>query len=161
MRIGIGYDVHKLVEDRRLILGGVDIPYQKGLLGHSDADVLIHAIVDALLGASGMGDIGIHFPDNNESYRGISSLKFLETVEQKLAEKGFSVNNIDATVIAQAPKISGHIPKMVSNIAKILKIEIGQVNVKATTTEGLGFEGAGKGIAAYAAVTVKEKEGEQ
>lgn len=150
MRIGMGYDVHRLTEDRKLILGGVEIPYAKGLLGHSDADVLLHAIMDALLGAAALGDIGKHFPDTDEQYRGISSIKLLGHVGGLLEENLFLIENIDATVIAQAPKLRPYIDSMRKNIADALQIDISQVNVKATTEEGLGFTGSGEGIAAQA-----------
>lgn len=150
MRIGMGYDVHKLVENRKCIIGGVEIPYEKGLLGHSDADVLLHAIMDALLGAAALGDIGKHFPDTDPAYQGISSVKLLEHVAALLTENLFLVENIDATVIAQAPKMRPHIDQMRENIAKALGIEVSQVNVKATTEEGLGFTGSGEGISAQA-----------
>lgn len=150
MRIGMGYDVHKLVENRKCIIGGVEIPYEKGLLGHSDADVLLHAIMDALLGAAALGDIGKHFPDTDPAYQGISSIKLLEHVAALLTENLFLVENIDATVIAQAPKMRPHIEQMRENIAKALAIEVSQVNVKATTEEGLGFTGSGEGISAQA-----------
>lgn len=150
MRIGTGYDVHRLTEGRKCILGGVEIPYEKGFLGHSDADVLLHAIMDALLGAAAHGDIGKHFPDTDEKYRGISSLELLKKVGELLEEKTFLIENIDATIIAQAPKMRPHIEQMRENIAKTLGIEISQVNVKATTEEGLGFTGSGEGIAAQA-----------
>lgn len=150
MRIGMGYDVHRLVENRKLIIGGVEIPYEKGLLGHSDADVLLHAIMDALLGAAALGDIGKHFPDTDESYRGISSVKLLEKVGELLEENCFFIENIDATIIAQAPKMRPYIDTMREIIAKALKISIGQVNVKATTEEGLGFTGKGEGISSQA-----------
>ena len=150
MRIGMGYDVHKLVENRELIIGGVTIPYEKGLLGHSDADVLIHAIMDALLGAAALGDIGKHFPDTDDAYKGISSLLLLEKVGELLQENLFFVENIDATIIAQAPKMSPYIDQMRENIARHLGLFIEQVNVKATTEEGLGFTGEGKGISAQA-----------
>ena len=150
MRIGMGYDVHRLVEDRRLIMGGVEIPYEKGLLGHSDADVLLHAVMDALLGAAALGDIGKHFPDTDPAYRGISSLKLLERVGELLEEHSFLIENIDATIIAQAPKMRPHIDQMRENIARALKIDISQVNVKATTEEGLGFTGSGEGISSQA-----------
>lgn len=151
MRVGTGYDVHRLTEGRRLILGGVEIPYEKGLLGHSDADVLVHAIMDALLGAAALGDIGRHFPDSDEKYRGISSLKLLEYVGDLLQEKHYLIGNIDATVVAQRPKLADFLPAMVENISATLKISKDQVNVKATTEEGLGFTGTGEGIAAQAA----------
>jgi len=150
MRIGMGYDVHKLVQDRALIIGGVEIPYEKGLLGHSDADVLVHAIMDALLGAAALGDIGKHFPDSDPQYKGISSIKLLEHVGELLEEHCFLIENIDATIIAQAPKMRLHIDTMRANIAKALGIDISQVNVKATTEEGLGFTGTGEGISSQA-----------
>lgn len=146
MRIGMGYDVHKLVENRDLIIGGVVIPYDKGLLGHSDADVLIHAIMDSLLGASALGDIGKHFPDTDPKYKGISSIKLLEHVGQLLRGSNYKIGNIDATIIAQKPKMAPHIPLMIKNIAAALKIEENKINVKATTEEGLGFTGSGEGI---------------
>ena len=146
MRIGMGYDVHRLVEGRKLIIGGVDIPYEKGLLGHSDADVLLHAIMDSLLGAAALGDIGKHFPDTDPKYKGISSILLLEKVGELLEENQFLIENIDATIIAQAPKMRPYIDTMRENIAKALKIDISQVNVKATTEEGLGFTGEGLGI---------------
>lgn len=150
MRIGMGYDVHKLVEGRKLILGGVEIPYEKGLLGHSDADVLLHAIMDALLGAAALGDIGKHFPDTDPEYKGISSMKLLEHVGALLEEHLFLIENIDATVIAQAPKLRPYIDTMRENIAQALGIELSQINVKATTEEGLGFTGSGEGISSQA-----------
>ena len=150
MRVGLGYDVHRLVEGRELILGGVRIPYEKGLLGHSDADVLLHAIMDALLGAAALGDIGKHFPDTDPQYRGISSLKLLEHVGGLLEEHLYVIENIDATIIAQRPKMAPHIEQMRRNIADTLGIEIDQVNVKATTEEGLGFTGTGEGISSQA-----------
>lgn len=150
MRIGMGYDVHRLTKDRKCIVGGVEIPYEKGLLGHSDADVLLHAIMDALLGAAALGDIGKHFPDTDPAYEGISSLKLLEHVAALLTENLFLVENIDATIIAQAPKMRPYIDQMRENIAKALSIEVSQVNVKATTEEGLGFTGSGEGISAQA-----------
>ena len=150
MRIGMGYDVHKLVENRKLILGGVEIPYDKGLLGHSDADVLLHAIMDALLGASALGDIGKHFPDTDMKYKGISSIKLLEHVGALLEENGYIIENIDATIIAQRPKMRPHIDAMRENIANALHIELDQINVKATTEEGLGFTGSGEGISSQA-----------
>lgn len=150
MRIGMGYDVHRLVEGRELILGGVKIPYEKGLLGHSDADVLLHAISDALLGAAALGDIGKHFPDTDPAYKGISSVILLKKVGELLEEKGFLIENIDATIIAQAPKMRPFIDTMRENIAQALGIEEEQVNVKATTEEGLGFTGTGEGISAQA-----------
>ena len=150
MRIGTGYDVHKLVEGRKLIIGGVDIPYEKGLLGHSDADVLLHAIMDAILGAAALGDIGQHFPDTDEAYKGADSLKLLAEVRRLIDEKNMLVGNIDATVIAQAPKLRPYIDEMRKNIADTLAIDISQVNVKATTEEHLGFTGEGLGISAQA-----------
>lgn len=150
MRIGTGYDVHRLVEGRKLILGGVEILYEKGLLGHSDADVLLHAVMDALLGAAAFGDIGRHFPDTEAEYKGISSLVLLERVGEMLEENCFLIENIDATIIAQAPKMRPYIESMRENIARALHLEPEQVNVKATTEEGLGFTGAGEGIAAQA-----------
>lgn len=150
MRIGMGYDVHRLTEDRKLIVGGVEIPYEKGLLGHSDADVLLHAVMDALLGAAALGDIGRHFPDTDEAYRGISSMKLLEQVGKLLEEHLFLIENIDATIIAQAPKMRPYIDRMRENIANALGIDKEQVNVKATTEEGLGFTGSGEGISSQA-----------
>ena len=143
MRIGHGYDVHKLVEGRNLILGGVKIPYEKGLLGHSDADVLLHAVSDALLGAAGLGDIGVHFPDTDPKYKGADSLLLLQTVGQKVKAQGYRISNIDVTMIAQRPKLKDYIPQMVQNIARVLELEPGRVNVKATTEEKLGFTGKG------------------
>ena len=150
MRIGHGYDVHRLVEERKLILGGVDIPYEKGLLGHSDADVLTHAVMDALLGAAGLGDIGKHFPDTDPTYKGADSLKLLDHVMEVLRGKGWQVGNIDATIIAQRPKLAGFIPEMRENLAVRMNVAPEQVNVKATTEEKLGFTGSGEGIAAHA-----------
>lgn len=150
MRIGMGYDVHRLTADRKLIIGGVEIPYEKGLLGHSDADVLLHAVMDALLGAAALGDIGKHFPDTDPAYQGISSVRLLEHVGGLLEEHLFLIENIDATIIAQAPKMRPHIEAMRANIAGALHIEVSQVNVKATTEEGLGFTGTGEGISAQA-----------
>lgn len=150
MRIGMGYDVHRLVPDRRLIIGGVEISYEKGLLGHSDADVLLHAIMDALLGAAALGDIGKHFPDTDPAYKGISSLALLKKVGELLEENRFLIENIDATIIAQAPKMRPYIEQMQERIAEALQIETGQINVKATTEEGLGFTGSGEGISAQA-----------
>lgn len=150
MRIGMGYDVHKLTEDRKLIMGGVEIPHEKGLLGHSDADVLVHAIMDALLGAAALGDIGKHFPDNDEKYKGISSIELLKHVGKLLEENMFFIENIDSTIIAQAPKMRPHIDTMRANIADALGIDVSQVNVKATTEEGLGFTGAKEGISSQA-----------
>jgi 2-C-methyl-D-erythritol 2,4-cyclodiphosphate synthase len=150
MRIGMGYDVHKLVEGRKLIMGGVEIPYEKGLLGHPDADVLLHAIMDALLGAAALGDIGKHFPDTDDRYKGISSIALLKQVGQLLEQHHFIIENIDATVIAQRPKMRPYIDTMRENIAQALEIDITQVNVKATTEEGLGFTGSGEGISSQA-----------
>lgn len=156
MRIGMGYDVHKLEEGRKLILGGVEIPYEKGLLGHSDADVLVHAVMDALLGAAALGDIGKHFPDTDPKYSGISSILLLEHVGKLLDEKGYVIENIDATIIAQRPKMRPHIDEMTKNIARALKIETDQVNVKATTEEGLGFTGTGEGISSQAVCMIEK-----
>lgn len=150
MRIGTGYDVHRLVKDRDLILGGVKIDYEYGLLGHSDADVLVHAIMDALLGAAALGDIGKHFPDTEEAYWGISSIALLEHVAGLLKENGYSVGNIDSVIIAQSPKMAPHIENMRKNIARALSIELSRISVKATTEEGLGFTGAGEGISSHA-----------
>ena len=150
MRIGSGYDVHKLVEGRDCIIGGVNIPYEKGLLGHSDADVLLHAVMDALLGAAGLGDIGRHFPDTDPAYKGADSLELLRIVGQKVAEAGYKVGNIDVTMIAQRPKLKDHIPAMRENIASVLHVEVSQINVKATTEEHLGFTGDGSGMACHA-----------
>ncbi len=156
-RFGMGYDVHQLVENRKLIIGGVDIPYEKGLLGHSDADVLLHAISDALLGAAAMGDIGKHFPDTDPRYKGADSLKLLEEVGNLLAAKGYVVGNVDATIVAQKPKMLPHIPQMRENIARVLRVDIDQINVKATTEEHLGFTGSGQGISSYAVAGVEPK----
>ena len=150
MRIGHGYDVHRLVECRDLILGGVAIPYERGLLGHSDADVLTHAVMDALLGAAGLGDIGKLFPDTDMTYKGISSMVLLKTVGERIAGQGYRVGNIDVTMIAQKPKLKDYIPQMVQNLANVLQIEPGRVNVKATTEEHLGFTGEGKGMRCHA-----------
>jgi len=155
MRIGQGYDVHRLVENRKLIIGGAEIPFGRGLLGHSDADVLLHAICDALLGAAALGDIGVHFPDTGSEYKDADSLKLLKKVREMLCEMDFSVVNIDATVIAQQPKLSPYIPKMRSNIAAALDISIDRVSVKATTEEGLGFTGNGQGMAASAVCLIR------
>jgi len=154
MRVGIGYDVHKLVEDRKLIIGGVDIPFEKGLLGHSDADVLLHAIKDAFLGAVALGDIGRHFPDTDPKYKGISSIHLLREVNGMINEKGYKIINIDSIIIAQKPKMAPYIPQMIKNISDALSIDTEKINVKATTTEGLGYIGEGKGIAAQAIVSV-------
>ena len=156
MRVGMGYDVHRLVEDRKLIIGGVEIPYEKGLLGHSDADVLLHAIMDALLGAAALGDIGKHFPDNDDRYKGISSLELLRQVGKLLDEKNYVIENIDATIIAQKPKMRPYIDEMRKNIADTLKLDIDRVNVKATTEEGLGFTGAGEGISSQAVCSLND-----
>jgi 2-C-methyl-D-erythritol 2,4-cyclodiphosphate synthase len=156
MRVGFGYDVHSLVPNRPLILGGVRIPYLYGLQGHSDADVLLHAICDALLGAIAEGDIGRHFPDTDPQYRDIRSTLLLERVVTKVKEKGFHLLNVDATIVAQKPKLLDFIPRMVNEIAKVLEIDTSRINVKATTTEGLGFPGRGEGIAAYAVALVEE-----
>lgn len=150
MRIGMGYDVHKLVKGRDLILGGVNIPYEKGLLGHSDADVIVHAIMDALLGAAALGDIGKHFPDTDPEYKGISSILLLKKVGSLLRENGHTICNIDATIIAQAPKLRPYIDTMNQNVADALGIEVSRVNIKATTEEGLGFTGSGEGISSQA-----------
>ena len=150
MRIGQGYDVHKLVPDRELILGGVTIPYEKGLLGHSDADVLVHAVMDALLGAAALGDIGQHFPDTDPQYKGISSILLLQKVGALLKEKGYQIVNIDATIIAQKPKLLPHIDQMIKNVADALELSEDQVNIKATTEEGLGFTGTMQGISSQA-----------
>ncbi len=150
----MGYDVHRLVEGRKLVLGGVEIAHEKGLLGHSDADVLLHAVCDALLGAAGLGDIGRHFPDTDQAYKGISSLTLLSDVHRLVAGAGYRVNNIDATIVAERPKMAPHIPAMVTNIASAVRADRAAINVKATTTEGLGFTGTGEGIAAYAVCTI-------
>ncbi|MBO4693297.1 MAG: 2-C-methyl-D-erythritol 2,4-cyclodiphosphate synthase [Clostridia bacterium] len=155
MRIGHGYDVHRMVEGRKLIIGGVEIPFKKGLYGHSDADVLIHAICDALLGAAALGDIGKHFPDTDNSYKNISSIKLLNSVSNLLRNNGYRVINIDSTIIAQAPKLSPYIAKMVRNISEILVLDTGCVSVKATTEEHLGFTGSGEGIAAHAVCVIE------
>lgn len=157
MRVGHGYDVHRLVENRRLMVGGVDIPYEKGLLGHSDADVLLHAIMDALLGAAGLNDIGKHFPDSDDKYKGISSLELLKFVEILLKNKGYSINNIDSTIIAQSPKMAPYIAEMKANIANVLNIAIDDINIKATTEEGLGFTGRAEGISAHAVCLIEKK----
>lgn len=156
MRIGHGYDVHKLTQGRDLILGGVKIPYEKGLLGHSDADVLFHAVSDALLGAAGLGDIGKHFPDTDPAYKGADSGKLLQIVGEKIGEKGYKVGNIDVTMIAQKPKLKDHIPKMRENVAFWLGIDADRVNVKATTEEYLGFTGDGSGMACHAVCLLEE-----
>ena len=150
MRVGMGYDVHRLVEERRLILGGVEIPYEKGLLGHSDADVLLHAIMDAMLGAAALGDIGRHFPDTDPAYKGADSMVLLQACREKLRAAGYRVHNLDALICAQAPKMAPHIETMRANIARALQLDVDAVKVKATTTERLGFVGDGSGISAYA-----------
>ena len=154
IRIGTGYDVHILKEGRKLIIGGVEIPYEKGLLGHSDADVLTHAVMDSMLGAAALGDIGLHFPDNDDSLKDICSITLLKKTSEILNENGFSVNNIDATIVAQRPKMAPYIEKMRKNIADAINTDIKNISIKATTTEGLGFEGEGKGISAQAVCTV-------
>lgn len=156
MRIGHGYDVHKFAEERDLILGGVKIPFEMGLLGHSDADVLLHAVSDALLGAAGLRDIGYHFPDTDPQYKGADSLKLLEAVGQKIIDAGYRISNIDVTLIAQRPKVGRVIPEMVQNIARVLNLDVSRVNVKATTEEGLGFTGAMEGIACHAVCLLEE-----
>ena len=156
MRVGMGYDVHRLTAGRKLILGGVEIPYGKGLLGHSDADVLVHAVMDALLGAAALGDIGKHFPDTDPEYEGVSSIRLLEHVGGLLDEKGYVIENIDATIVAQRPKMRPYIEQMRENIATALRIETDQVNVKATTEEGLGFTGTGEGISSQAVCAVEK-----
>lgn len=156
MRIGHGYDVHRLVEGRALILGGVEIPWELGLDGHSDADVLLHAVMDALLGAAALGDIGRHFPDTDPAYKGADSRVLLRCVAQKIADAGYRVGNVDVTMIAQRPKLKDYIPQMVQNIADDLGVEVGQVNVKATTEEKLGFTGSGEGMACHAVCLLEE-----
>ena len=155
MRIGTGYDVHKLVEGRKLIMGGVEIPYAKGLLGHSDADVLVHAIMDALLGAAALGDIGKHFPDTDPKYKGADSLMLMREVKRILSDEGYEIENVDSTIIAQAPKMKPHIEEMRQNIAEALSLDITQVSVKATTEERLGFTGRGEGISAQAVALIR------
>ena len=157
MRIGTGYDVHRLEEGRKLILGGVQIPFEKGLLGHSDADVLLHAVSDALLGAAALGDIGKHFPDTDPAFEGAVSLKLLEETVRLVKEEGYKVGNVDATVIAQKPKLASYIPRMRENIRKVLEVEENQVNIKATTEEHLGFTGEGLGISAQAVCLLEER----
>lgn len=156
MRVGIGYDVHRLEHGRKLILGGVEIPYEKGLLGHSDADVLVHALMDAMLGAAALGDIGRHFPDTDEKYRGISSIKLLESVASLIAEKGYRLANADCVVVAQAPKLAPYIEKMRGNIAAAAGVDTDCISVKATTTERLGFEGRGEGISAQSVIFLEK-----
>ena len=158
MRVGMGYDVHRLVPERDLIIGGVKIPYEKGLLGHSDADVLVHAIMDVLLGAAAIGDIGKHFPDNDPAYKGADSLMLLGRVGEILSEEGYVIENIDSTIIAQKPKMAPHIEQMRKNIADTLGLDISRVNVKATTEEGLGFTGTGEGISAQAVALIMSVE---
>ena len=157
-RFGMGYDVHRLVEGRRLILGGVDVPYEKGLLGHSDADVLLHAVSDAILGAAALGDIGTHFPDTDERFKGADSGKLLEEVVRLVRAEGYAIGNVDATIVAQAPKLLPYIQEMRENIARFLDIPVGDVNVKATTEEKLGFTGEEKGISAYAVASLERME---
>jgi 2-C-methyl-D-erythritol 2,4-cyclodiphosphate synthase len=157
MRIGMGYDVHRLVENRKLIIGGVEIPYEKGLLGHSDADVLLHAIMDALLGAAALGDIGKHFPDHDPAYAGADSLELTRQVGKLLEEQGYQVGNIDATIIVQKPKMAPYREQMRQNIAAALGISLDQISIKATTEEGLGFTGTGEGISAQAVVLIEKK----
>lgn len=158
MRVGLGYDVHKLVENRKLIMGGVDIPYEKGLLGHSDADVLLHAIKDSILGAAALGDIGKHFPDTDQDYKNANSMDLLRQVGILLNSKGYLVNNLDATIIAQKPKISPYIEEMRNNVSLALNLEVDKINIKATTTEGLGFVGIEEGIAAQSIASIVKKE---
>lgn len=158
MRIGQGYDVHKLTENRPLILGGVTVPYEKGLLGHSDADVLVHSVMDALLGAAALGDIGEHFPDTDPAYKGISSIELLRKVGALLEEKGYIIENIDATIIAERPKLAPYRPEMAENIASALRLDVSRVSVKATTEEGLGFTGSGEGIASQAITLLTEAD---
>lgn len=156
MRVGMGYDVHRLTENRKLILGGVEIPYEKGLLGHSDADVLVHAVMDALLGAAALGDIGKHFPDTDPKYEGASSIELLRYVGKLLDEKGYIIENIDATIIAQKPKMRPYIDQMRRNMAQVLSLDEGQINVKATTEEGMGFTGTGEGISSQAVCLIEK-----
>ena len=154
-RFGMGYDVHRLVEGRKLILGGVDVPYEKGLLGHSDADVLLHAVSDAILGAAALGDIGTHFPDTDERFKGADSGKLLAEVVRHVRAEGYAIGNVDATIVAQAPKLLPYIPRMRENIARLLGVAVGDVNVKATTEERLGFTGSGEGMSAYAVAGIE------
>ena len=156
MRVGMGYDVHRLTEERKLILGGVEIPWEKGLLGHSDADVLVHAVMDALLGAAALGDIGKHFPDTDPAYKGISSILLLRHVTELLKKNGYAIGNVDATIIAQKPKMAPHIPQMRKNLAQAMGVEEDRINIKATTEEGLGFTGRGEGIASQAICLLEE-----
>lgn len=157
MRIGFGYDVHRLTEGRKLILGGVDVPFAKGLLGHSDADVLLHAIIDALIGAAGLGDIGRHFPPSDNKYKDISSIELLTKTFSLISDKGYTIGNIDSTIVCEAPKLAAHIPGMVKNISGVLGCAPDRINIKAKTEEGLGFTGTGEGISAYATVLLEEK----
>ena len=154
-RFGMGYDVHRLVEGRKLILGGVDVSYEKGLLGHSDADVLLHAVSDAILGAAALGDIGTHFPDTDEQFKGADSGKLFAEVVRLVRAEGYAIGNVDATIVAQAPKLLPHIPRMRENIARLLGVAVGDVNVKATTEERLGFTGSGEGMSAYAVAGIE------
>lgn len=156
IRVGYGYDVHRLVEGRKLILGGVDIPFEKGLLGHSDADVLLHAVTDALFGAAALGDIGSHFPDTDPRYKGADSLKLLEACGQELAEHGWRIGNIDATIVAQRPKLLPYVPQMRENIARVLHVSVDQVSLKGKTEEGLGFTGTGEGMAVHAVCLIEK-----
>jgi len=157
MRIGCGFDAHRLVENRKLILGGLEIPFDKGLLGHSDADVLTHALMDAILGALGEGDIGRHFPDSEQKYKDVSSIKLLEKVKDIMLTKNLKINNIDLVIIAEKPKLAGYIPEMISILSRTLETDGGRINIKVTTTEGMGFTGRGEGIAAQAVCTIVEK----
>ena len=156
MRIGYGYDVHKLVENRKLILGGVEIPYEKGLLGHSDADVLIHAVIDSILGAAALRDIGYHFPDTDEKYKGASSVVLLRETGKLLKDAGYQIENIDSTIVAQHPKLAPHVPQMIKNMAEALEIDENKINVKGKTEENLGFTGSGEGIKAHAVCLINE-----
>ncbi len=158
MRIGHGYDVHRLIEGRKLIIGGVDIPYELGLDGHSDADMLLHAVMDALLGAAAMGDIGGLFPDNDPKYKGIDSMVLMEEVVSRITAKGYCLGNLDVTMIAQKPKMKPHIPQMIENLARVLRTEPSRINVKATTEERLGFTGSGEGMACHAVCLLEERE---
>lgn len=158
MRIGHGFDVHRLVEQRKLILGGVDIPFEKGLLGHSDADVLVHAIMDALLGAAALGNIGQHFPDTDPAYCGADSMRLLHRVSALLQERQYTIGNVDATIVAQRPKLMPYIEKMRENIANVLECQIDQISIKATTTEGLGYEGTGEGISAHSVCLIEQSK---
>lgn len=158
MRIGFGYDVHRLIEDRKLILGGVIVPFEKGLMGHSDADVVVHAVIDALLGASGLGDIGKHFPDTNPEYKDISSIELLKHISKLLSNKNLQIINIDSTIVTQKPRLAEYIPQMTANIARALSLNVSQINIKAKTEEGLGFTGEGEGIKAYAVALIEERK---